>query len=49
MDFSTSPTWPEVAAQFPDGTDIYLPDYTHFIPMQNPELVAGYIADAGSD
>jgi pimeloyl-ACP methyl ester carboxylesterase len=45
MDFSTSPTWPEVASHFPDGTDVYLPELTHFIPMQNPELVAGYIAD----
>jgi pimeloyl-ACP methyl ester carboxylesterase len=45
MDFSTSPTWPEVAAQFPRGEDVYLPEYTHFIPMQNPRLVADYIAD----
>jgi len=44
MDFSKSPTWEKVAEQFPDGTDVYLPELTHFIPMQDPELVAGYIA-----
>jgi lipase len=44
MDFGSSPTWPELAAQFPDGTDVYLPDHTHFIPMEDPDLVAAYIA-----
>ena len=45
MDFSRSPTWEKVAEQFADGTDVYLPDHTHFIPMQDPALVARYIAD----
>jgi pimeloyl-ACP methyl ester carboxylesterase len=43
MDFAKSPTWPELAAQFPKGQDVYLPTLTHFIPMQDPELVAGHI------
>jgi len=43
MDFSLSPTWTELADHFPRGEDIYLPELTHFIPMQNPELVAKYI------
>ncbi len=43
MDFTKSPTWPEVADQFEQGVDVYLPEYTHFIPMQNPKLIARYI------
>ncbi len=43
MDFSKSPTVPELASYFPQGTDVLLPELTHFIPMQAPELVAGYI------
>lgn len=43
MDFSMSPTWPELAGAFPHGEDVYLPELTHFIPMQDPELVAGYL------
>ncbi|HEY5645941.1 MAG TPA: alpha/beta hydrolase [Pseudomonadales bacterium] len=46
MDFSKSPTWPHVAEQFAHGTDVFLPNFTHFIPMQDPELVARYIAGA---
>lgn len=45
MDFSKSPTWEAVADQFQLGRDVYLPDYTHFIPMQDPMLVARYIAE----
>jgi hypothetical protein len=44
MDFSLSPTWVEVANQFVDGTDVYLPELTHFMPMQAPELIADFIA-----
>ena len=40
MDFSQSPTWPELAGAFEHGHDIHLPDLTHFIPMQRPDLVA---------
>ena len=43
MDFSASPTWPELAGVFKNGTDIYLPELTHFMPMQEPELVARMI------
>lgn len=45
MDFSLSPTWPELAAHMPDARDVYLPELTHFIPMQEPELVARFIVD----
>ncbi len=43
MDFSLSPTWPELADHFPNGEDVYLPQLTHFIPMQAPELLAKHI------
>jgi pimeloyl-ACP methyl ester carboxylesterase len=45
MDFSASPTWPALAAEFPNGRDVPLPALTHFIPMQAPELVARFIVD----
>ena len=43
MDFSASPTWPKLADMLPNGEDVFLPELTHFIPMQAPELVAKYI------
>jgi pimeloyl-ACP methyl ester carboxylesterase len=45
-DFSKSPTWPELANYLPCCREFYLPDHTHFIPMEDPELVAGYIREA---
>jgi pimeloyl-ACP methyl ester carboxylesterase len=45
-DLSGSPTWPELASAFPNCQEIYLPDLNHFIPMQDPELVAHYIQAA---
>ncbi|MEQ1868016.1 MAG: alpha/beta hydrolase [Alphaproteobacteria bacterium] len=44
MDFSDSPTWPQLATAFQNARDIYLKEMTHFIPMQDPALVARYIA-----
>jgi len=46
VDFSSSPTWPQLAAQFPTGRDVHVPELTHFIPMQEPELVADYVREA---
>jgi len=40
MDFARSPTWPGLAAAFPNGRDIHHPELSHFIPMQRPDLVA---------
>lgn len=45
MDFSKSPTWEHLAEQFENGRDVFLPEMTHFIPMEDPALVAGYIDD----
>ncbi len=43
LDFTKSPTWSELAGVFKQGRDLYLPELTHFMPMQAPELVAEYI------
>jgi pimeloyl-ACP methyl ester carboxylesterase len=43
MDFSASPTWPELASRFPDGRDVLLEDHSHFIPMEDPALAAAYV------
>ena len=48
MDFSRSPTWHRLAATFPHGRDLHRPDLSHFIPMQEPDLVARAITAAGS-
>jgi len=44
--FALSPTWPELAAQLPNARDVYLPERSHFLPMEVPELVAGYVSEA---
>ena len=43
MDFSASPTWTNLTAKFAHGQDVHLPELTHFIPMQDPQLVADVI------
>lgn len=51
VDFSASPTWDQLAGMFPNGTEDYLPELTHFIPMQDPDLTADridrFIGDQG--
>jgi pimeloyl-ACP methyl ester carboxylesterase len=44
--FGASPTWRELAAHLPRGQDVYLPERSHFLPMEAPELVARYVDDA---
>lgn len=44
MDFSNSPTWPELGNRLPNCTEVLLQDLNHFIPMQRPDLVAQYIS-----
>jgi lipase len=46
MDFTTSPTWTSLADEFHRGTDVYLPHLSHFIPMQDSQLTAGYVLGA---
>lgn len=43
--FSTSPTDPELAATFPSGEDVLLPELSHFIPMEAPQLVAHHVEE----
>jgi len=45
MDFSVSPTWPGLAQSFSQGVDVYLPELSHFIPMQDPALMAAHILE----
>ncbi len=45
-DFSESPTWGELANILPNCREMYLPDMTHFIPMEDPDLVAKTILEA---
>ncbi len=40
-----SPTWPGLAARFPQGRDTLRMDMTHFLPMQDPALMATLIED----
>lgn len=48
MDFRYSPTWPGLAQQFRHGRELHLPDQTHFLPMEQPRLVATLIQDEAS-
>jgi pimeloyl-ACP methyl ester carboxylesterase len=45
QDFKSSPTWPDLAAQLPQGTDLYRPDRTHFHPFEDPADAARIIAE----
>ena len=51
VDFTASPTWPDLVKSFPNAEELYLDHLTHFIPMQEPEFVAKIIkqVDAGSE
>jgi len=44
--FAASPTWPGLADALPNAREIYLPGMSHFIPMEDPDLVAGVIREA---
>ena len=45
MDFESSPTWPGLVHEFRQGKEIHLPDHSHFIPMEAPELVARHVLE----
>ncbi|MCC6381376.1 MAG: alpha/beta hydrolase [Dehalococcoidia bacterium] len=44
-DMSRSPTYPGLVRHFPNAEDLYLPDYSHFIPMEAPTFVAGQVLE----
>ncbi|MCY3884764.1 MAG: alpha/beta hydrolase [Gammaproteobacteria bacterium] len=39
LDNLHSTTWPRLAERLPQGIDKHMPDLTHFIPMQRPDIV----------
>ena len=41
-----SPTWPGLAAFLPNARELFLPEMSHFIPMEDPALVARIIQQA---
>lgn len=43
MDFSTSPTAPDLWKSFSKGTDLHWQDLSHFIPMEDPDRLAALI------
>lgn len=45
MDMSRSPTAPDIASAFPNAEDVYLPQYTHFMPMQDPRFIADQVRE----
>ena len=49
VSMTDSPTATDLAAQFAHGVDVPLPQYSHFIPMEAPELVAEYVRKAASE
>jgi len=44
--FAASPTWPGLADALPNAREVYLPRMSHFIPMEDPDLVASVIREA---
>ncbi len=45
LDMSGSPTAPDLASHFQQAEDRYLPQYSHFIPMEDPGFVAEQIRE----
>jgi len=45
MDMSGSPTAPDLARHFARGEDVPVPQYSHFIPMEDPGFVAGQVRE----
>jgi pimeloyl-ACP methyl ester carboxylesterase len=43
MDFSSSPTWPALVREFPNGREIHFAERTHFFPMETPKDVAALV------
>jgi pimeloyl-ACP methyl ester carboxylesterase len=49
LNLAASPTWPGLVDALPNAREIYLPELSHFIPMEDPELVARIIREAVGD
>jgi pimeloyl-ACP methyl ester carboxylesterase len=44
-DMSGSPTNPDLASHFANAVDMPLPQYTHFMPMQDPGFIAAQVKE----
>lgn len=44
-DMGGSPTVPDLETHFQNAEDVFLPQYSHFIPMEAPAFVAGQILE----
>jgi len=44
-DMSSSPTWPGLAATFPRGVDVPAPQYSHYMPMEDPAFIAAQVRE----
>ena len=42
---SASPTWPGLAGALANAEDVPLPQHSHFIPMEAPDLVAAHVRE----
>ncbi len=42
---SASPTWPGLADELANAEDVFLPERSHFLPMEAPELVASHLRE----
>lgn len=49
QNLASSPTWPGLGDALPNAREIYLPGMSHFIPMEDPDLVARTIREAVQD
>ena len=45
MDSEHSLTWPHLVDGFPNARDQYLPEVSHYIPMQRPDLIADAVRE----
>jgi pimeloyl-ACP methyl ester carboxylesterase len=48
-DMSGSPTAPDLASHFKQGEDVPQPQYSHFMPMEDPGFIAGQIREMAGD
>lgn len=46
INFTHSPTWPGLVNRFSNAKEVFVSDLTHFMPMQDPDRIAGYVLDA---
>ncbi len=46
LNLAASPTWPGLVNALPNARELYFPKMSHFIPMEDPALVARIIGEA---